>query len=116
VIYQEIADMACERIKAALTAAMVGERPIKAVLDAYTPTGSTAHVNFTTSKATRWQTDPRRSHINWVVCDSDWESELCRVVEAHPQVRAYVKNQGLGLEVPYRHGSSKHSYLPDFIV
>ena len=116
VIYQEIADMACERIKAALTAAMVGERPIKAVLDAYTPTGSTAHVNFTTSKATRWQTDPRRSHINWVVCDSDWEAELCRVVEAHPQVRAYVKNQGLGLEVPYRHGSSKHSYLPDFIV
>jgi len=116
VIYQEIAAMACERIKAAITAAMVGTYPIKAMLDAYTPTGSTAHVNFTTSKATRWQTDPRRSHINWVVCDSDWEAELCRVVEAHPQVRAYVKNQGLGLEVPYRHGSRKHMYLPDFIV
>ena len=29
-------------------------------------------------------------------CDSDWEAEFCRVVEAHPRVRAYVKNQNLG--------------------
>ena len=27
----------------------------KAILDAYNPTGSTLHVNFTTSKATRWR-------------------------------------------------------------
>jgi type III restriction enzyme len=116
VLYQEIADMACERIKAAITAAMVGDRPIKATLDPFTPDGSTSTVNFTTSKPTRWQTDPRRCHVNWVVCDSDWEAELCRAAEAHPRVRAYVKNQGLGLEVPYRHGSIKRTYLPDFIV
>lgn len=115
-LYQEIADMACERIKTAITAAMVGERPIKAILDAYNPTGSTLHVNFTTSKATRWQTDPRRCHINWVVCDSDWEAEFCRVVERHPQVRAYVKNQGLGLEIPYLHKGIPRRYIPDFIV
>jgi type III restriction enzyme len=116
VIYQEIANMACERIKNAITAAMADERPIKAVLDAYTPTSSTVHVRFTTSKKTRWQTDPRRCQINWVVCDSDWEAEFCRVAEAHPRVRAYVKNQGLGLEVPYQHGAQKRTYLPDFIV
>jgi type III restriction enzyme len=116
VLYQEIADMACERIKSAITAAMAGDRPIVATLDAYNPVGSTIHVNFTTSKTTRWQTDPRRCHINWVVCDSDWEAELSRVVEAHPRVRAYVKNQGLGLEVPYQYGSLKRTYLPDFIV
>jgi type III restriction enzyme len=115
-IYQEIADMACERIKAAITAAMSDERPIKAVLDPYTPTGSTNFVNFTTSKPLLWQTAPNRSHVNWVVCDSQWEAELCRVVEAHPRVRSYVKNQGLGFEVPYRHGMQKHVYLPDFIV
>ena len=116
VLYQEIADMACERIKAAITEAMVGDRPIKAVLDAFNPSGSTVHVNFTTSKATRWRTDPRRSHVNWIVCDSDWEAELCRVVEAHPRVHAYVKNQGLGLEVPYLYRSTPRTYLPDFIV
>ena len=115
-IYQEIADMACDRIKAAITEAIVGDRPIKAILDAYNPTGSTAHVNFNTSKSTLWQTDSRRCHINWVVCDSDWEAEFCRVAEAHPRVKAYVKNQNLGLEVPYLFGSTPRKYLPDFIV
>lgn len=115
-LYQELADMAAERIKAAITETLAGERPVKAILDAYNPTGSTAFVNFTTSKETRWQTDPRRCHVNWVVCDSDWEAEFCRVAEAHPRVRAYVKNQNLGLEVPYLMGSTPRKYLPDFIV
>ncbi len=115
-LYQEIADMAAERIKAAITETLSGDRPVKAILDAYNPTGSTAYVNFTTSKDRRWQTDPRKCHVNWVVCDSDWEAEFCRVAEAHPKVHAYVKNQGLGLEVPYLIGSSPHVYVPDFIV
>lgn len=115
-LYQEIADMACERIKAAITAAAVGDRPIKVILDAYNPTGSSAHVSFTTSKPTRWQTDPRRCHVNWVVCDGDWEAEFCRVAEAHPRVRAYVKNQGLGLEIPYLYRALPRKYIPDFIV
>jgi type III restriction enzyme len=38
------------------------------------------------------------------------------VAEAHPKVRAYVKNQGLGLEVPYLMGSTPRKYVPDFIV
>ena len=53
---------------------------------------------------------------NWVILDSDWEAELCRVVESHPQVLAYVKNHNLGLEVPYRYGSEMRKYIPDFIV
>jgi type III restriction enzyme len=115
-MYQELADMACERITAGITRALVGERPIKAVLDPYNPTGSTIHVNFNTSKKDRWQTDARRCHINWVILDSDWEAEFCRVAESHPQVRAYVKNHNLGLEVPYRYGSEARTYIPDFIV
>ncbi len=115
-LYQEIADMACERIKAAITEAIVGDKPVLAILDAYNPTGSTNFVNFTTSKETRWQTDPRKCHVNWVVCDSDWEAEFCRVVERHPAVRAYVKNQGLGLEVPYLYRATPRKYIPDFIV
>jgi len=114
--YKMLADMAGERIIAGINRAFIGERPIKAVLDAYNPTGSTIHVNFNTSKSSRWETDARRCHINWVVLDSDWEAELCRVAEAHPRVRAYVKNHNLGLEVPYRYGSEARTYLPDFIV
>ena len=115
-MYQELADMACERITAAITRAEKGASPVKAVLDSYNPVGSTRHVHFATTRKTLWETAPNRCHINWVVCDSDWEAEFCRVAEAHSKVRAYVKNQGLGLEVPYRFGSVSRTYIPDFIV
>ncbi len=115
-LYQELADMACERITQAVSSAFEGERPIMAILDPYNPEGSTAHVNFTTTKKSRWETDSRKSHINWAILDSDWEGELCRVAEANPKVLAYVKNQGLGFEVPYRFGSTMRRYLPDFIL
>jgi len=114
--YKMLADMACERITAGVTRAFVGKRPIKILPDPYNPIGSTAHVNFNTSKTNRWETDSRKSHINWVILDSDWEAEFCRVVESHPMVRAYVKNQNLGFEVPYRYGSESRKYIPDFIV
>jgi type III restriction enzyme len=115
-MYQELADMVCERITAGITRSLVGERPIKAVLDPYNPTGSTIHVNFNTSKQSRWETDARKCHINWIILDSDWEAEFCRVAESHPRVKAYVKNHNLGLEVPYRYGSTMRTYIPDFIV
>ena len=117
-MYQELADMACNRITAAITRQFLGERPMKALLDPYTPTGSTRHVRFNTSRADRWDTSgpPPKNHVNWVVLDSDWEGELCRVVESHPKVIAYTKNHSLGLEVPYRYGSEMRKYRPDFIV
>ena len=115
-MYQELADTACERIFAAITREGIDSRPVKAVLDPYNPVGSTAHVNFNTTKASRWQADSRRCHINWLVLDSDWEGEFCRVAESHPHVKAYVKNHNLGLEVPYRRGSEMRTYIPDFIV
>jgi type III restriction enzyme len=108
--------MACGRITAAITRSLVGEHPIMAVLDPYNPSGSTIHVNFNTSKIDRWETDSRRCHINWIILDSGWEAEFCRVAESHPAVKAYVKNHNLGLEVPYRYGSTIRIYLPDFIV
>jgi type III restriction enzyme len=115
-MYQDLADIACNRITAAITAAFADERPIKAMLDSYNPVGSTAHVRFNTSRTHRWLTDPSKCHVNWVVLDSDWEAEFCRVAESHPRVKAYVKNHNLGLEVPYRYGSETRRYLPDFIV
>jgi len=115
-MYQELADIACNRITAGITRALEGKRPIKALLDPYNPTGSTAYVQFNTSRLDRWETSPRHCHINWVILDSDWEAEFCRVAESHPQVIAYTKNHNLGLEIPYRYGSENRKYLPDFIV
>ena len=115
-MYQELADRACEIITAGITNGHANGYPVKALLDPFNPTGSTAHVNFTTSKTSRWETDARKCHVNWVVLDSDWEAEFCRVAESHPRVMAYVKNHNLGLEVPYRSGSNARTYIPDFIV
>lgn len=114
--YKTLADMAASRITDAVTRTAVGSRPIKAVLDPFNPTGSTARVNFNTSKTERWEAAADRCHLNWVVLDSDWEAEFCRVAEKHARVKAYVKNHNLGFEVPYRYGSEMRIYRPDFIV
>ncbi len=115
-MYVQLADMACNRITAAITRSLEDTRPIKALLDPYNSTGSTSNVRFNTSKPERWETSSEKCHVNWAVLDSDWEGEFCRVAESHPKVVAYVKNQGLGLEVPYRLGSEMRKYIPDFIV
>ena len=110
-----MADLACERITAAILRSE-GGRHVRALLDPYNPTGSTAGVRFNTTKTLRYETDARLCHVNWAILDSSWEGEFCRVVEAHAKVLAYVKNHNLGLEVPYLHGSEKRTYIPDFIV
>ncbi len=117
-LYRQLADEACGRITAAITNAFEGTKPIKALLDPYNPEGSTAHVRFSTSRELRWHTGgpPPKNHVNWVILDSDWEGEFCRVAEAHPKVIAYTKNHALGFEVPYRFAAETRRYRPDFIV
>jgi type III restriction enzyme len=117
-LYLDLADRACERITAAITYAEVNRnrRPVKVIVDPYNPVGSTNHVKFNTSRMDRWETRADRCHVNWVILDSDWEAEFCRVVESHPRVRAYAKNHNLGFEVPYRCGSETRRYRPDFLV
>lgn len=113
--YVDIGNQAAERIYNAIVSSIGDKRKVKAVLDPYNPKSSTAHVGFSTTKDL-WTTAANKSHINYVALDSDWEAEFARVVEQHPRVISYVKNQGLGLEIPYKDGSTARSYIPDFIV
>jgi type III restriction enzyme len=114
--YRYIAEMACERIVAGINRAYIDQNQVKAVLDPFNPIGSTSHVRFNTTKADRWETNVELCQINWVILDSDWEAEFCRVVENHPKVHSYVKNHNLGFEVPYSMGGASRQYRPDFIV
>jgi type III restriction enzyme len=59
-IYTELADMACERINAGITRHFLDKQPIKALLDPYNPTGSTANVPFQHQQGAALA-DPRRS-------------------------------------------------------
>jgi type III restriction enzyme len=117
-MYRQLADQACEYIHAGINSAAGEGKVVRALLDPYNPTGTTAHVRFNTSRPERWDTrgPPPKNHVNWVMLDSDWEAEFCRIAEAHPKVVAYTKNHNLGLEVPYRHESESRRYLPDFIL
>ena len=111
----DLADLACEKISAAITRAELSRQPVKAMLDPYNPTGTTRHVNFTTSRTLRYEAGDR-CHLNWAILDSDWEGELCRILDAHPHVLTWVKNHNLGFEVPYQFGGAQQTYIPDFIV
>ena len=93
-----------------------GSAQIQAVLDPYNPVGTTAHVNFTTSKTERWEASAKHCHLNWLIMDSDWEAAFCLAAESHPRVRSYVKNHNLGFEVPYLVGADTRRYRPDFIL
>lgn len=74
---------------------------------------STAMVDFHTGKELHVA---KRCHLNATVFDSDWEREAAEILDAHPMVRAWVKNDRLGLVVPYRKDGVAKKYLPDFIV
>ena len=136
-LHRMVSDMAAERIQAAITNSVQwnapdGERRIKAIVDPYAPTGTTHAINFATTASlyvhpSQWQSEKRlrletredKCHINLAVCDSSWEINFCKILESHPQVISYVKNQqaqGQGLAIPYRMQDSSRIYIPDFIV
>jgi type III restriction enzyme len=106
---------ACNIIQSAILDGREEESQIVALLDPFTPTGSSRFVNFNSSKPL-FETDPRKSHLNYVVKDSEWEGEFARVIENYPGVISYVKNQGMQFTVPYLTRAEPREYHPDFIV
>jgi type III restriction enzyme len=74
---------------------------------------STRVVNFHTGKELH---DVERCHLNAAVFDSDWERMAAELLGSHSAVAAWVKNDRLGLVIPYRKDGTPRKYLPDFIV
>lgn len=87
------------------------EKPIMAPGAA--ATRSTRFVDFHTGKALH---EVEKCHLNAAVFDSDWERQAAGILGAHPAVAAWVKNDRLGLVIPYRKDGVARKYLPDFIV
>jgi len=76
-------------------------------------TRSSRVVNFHTGKQLH---EVERCHLNAAVFDSDWERQAAELLGSHPAVEAWVKNDRLGLVIPYRKDGSPRKYLPDFVV
>jgi type III restriction enzyme len=78
------------------------------------PKGSTADVDFWTSKPVK---EVVHSHLNYVVADTKtWEQAAAYYIDNHDQVAAFVKNQCLGFAIPYMDNGQLHDYTPDFII
>jgi type III restriction enzyme len=76
--------------------------------------GSTAEVDYWTAKDVR---EVLHSHLNYVVADTArWEQSAAYLIDRHPAVAAFVKNEGLGFAVPYLHNGQDHDYYPDFLI
>jgi type III restriction enzyme len=58
----------------------------------------------------------RKSHINFCVCDSRWESTTALHLDRSDAVAAWVKNDHLNFEIRYLFDGGFHKYRPDFLV
>lgn len=58
----------------------------------------------------------QKSHINFCVMDSTWESSEAFAIDQHPAVDAWVKNDHLGFEVFYVFRGVVRKYRPDFLI
>jgi len=85
---------------------------IRPVFNYYNKFSSTKYVNGNTVKDV-FPTE--KSHVNYVVMDSDWEGIAAKTLE-ELDIESYVKNQFLGFTIPYVKEGKDKLYYPDFIV
>jgi type III restriction enzyme len=76
--------------------------------------GSTLYVDFHSTKPIY---PVSRCHLNAMVADTKkWEQSAAFLLDSHPGVLKWVKNDRLGFFIPYRSRGLPAKYLPDFIV
>jgi type III restriction enzyme len=94
-----------------------GEAPLMPVLNRYKSFGTTADVDFKTTKPCF---PTVVSHINQVVADTgQWEQSAAFRLEMAARrglVSCYAKNDRLGLMIAYEYLGVGHNYVPDYIV
>ncbi len=90
---------------------------MRPMLDRFDPVGTTDGVSFFTRKVVY---ETVKSPINRVTLDgikgNSWEETVAILLERHPEVESYVKNDQLGFTIPYLHAGVQHDYVPDFIA
>lgn len=109
----ENAHDAAQKIYHSIARGTAGEARVLPLLRPYEPVGSSQYVDFTTTKAA-WPTT--KSHLNYLVQDSNWESKVGQVLEDMVEVVCYVKNDRLGLRIPYTFEGDAAHYLPDILI
>lgn len=115
-MHMQLAEEVSNILLGAINLAHEEEEPIRAVLSPYQSEGTTLDVGMNSVSEDLHETKKDRCHINYVVWDSPWERDFAQLLDVHPGVISYVKNHGLGLDVPYTMDGQQRAYRPDFIV
>ena len=113
-----------QRIKERLCAAIEpdeesGLPSIVPILNRYCPFGSSADVNFQTTRPCQ---STLFSQLNQVVLDSPvWESTAAFFLEKmamqkQPLIECYVRNDQMGFLIPYQYEDLSHFYEPDYLI
>lgn len=58
----------------------------------------------------------RHSQISHLVVDSGWEKYVAEILDAHPAVAAWAKNDHLGFQILYLWNGSRRKFVPDFLL
>ena len=87
---------------------------LEPVFDGERPIGSTRDMR--TWYTTRIAEKTQRSQVSHIVVDSGWEKYAANIVETHPKVAAWAKNDHLGFSILYLWNGSKRKYIPDFLI
>ncbi len=69
---------------------------------------------YQSNRAYRYETE--KSEVNVAVCDSGWESQLAAILDYHPGISRWVRNERLGWTIPYRYDGMPRQYEPDFVA
>ncbi|MDZ7743452.1 MAG: hypothetical protein U5Q03_17365 [Bacteroidota bacterium] len=89
------------------------EEFIRPVFNHYNRFSSTKYVHGQTSKDVY---PTVKSHVNYVVMDSQWEGICAKTLDEIEEVQAYVKNQFMGFTIPYIKDGVDRLYYTDFIA
>lgn len=92
----------------------VGSAEVPVIPQGAAGRGSTLYVDFHTTKPIYPVT---KCHLNAMVADTKkWEQSAAFLLDSHPGVVKWVKNERLGFFIRYRSKGLPARYVPDFLV
>ena len=91
------------------------KKPVIRAITQTPPFYTTAEINPYWSSR-RHKLNTKKSQLDIAPCGNSWELTVARVLDNHPRVLAWARNDRQRWQIPYMHQGEWQHYEPDFIV